>query len=642
MGVNPATMILRGMALVPLLSALCGGASVEAPPLSSPGAPRDVGMADLPLEVRDILFSILDLVDYVRFLTASPGALLLRASAHYEEDRLKRGAERLTRFERGEEECDDDGPQVEDLITGVRILIGLRSGLPMRCRMASRDKLARQFERVHARCESFCTGSLWSATCFAGLIDRIELHSLYAHLDGQFVSRNGAAMMRGAALIGDFETLQFLVQTTNTAWEVAAELVASAIAQGGSRSLFKKILAHASLAPFMSVAFHQLLVKLGRDQLFEHFAKRSRDRTSEVPPQLVETVCELSCVHQRAIMVHYLVKYFPEHLGQLKLSASLRRTIEAGNMEILKTLLWDAINDEKRTNIQLTVGDRIGMLESAVQHGRIGMLEFLLREYKMELGDVRESDLQRIFAMAVEGGHLEAIRLLLQEGPDGHPLIADLGFDSLASDVLGALGRSGRMDVIDEFFRRQAGGDRRFVTFGFGAGANKLLRAACGADNLDFVRFLLQRDAATGNFILPGIDPAADHNDALVLAARRGHLRVVAELLQLDAQGNPLYPGVDPAADDNCMLRVAVACERFPVVEFLLQLVTRSDGTVAYRYPGIDVAVQDDYILRTAVERQDRALLELLLRRDANRRFVLPGMRVPLHLVAPLERLGMV
>ena len=69
-------------------------------------------------------------------------------------------------------------------------------------------------------------------------------------------------------------------------------------------------------------------------------------------------------------------------------------------------------------------------------------------------------------------------------------------------------------------------------------------------------------------FLLRGIDPAAEDNDALRWAAGEGHLTVVQYLVSLV----PQFPRIDPAAGDNLALRWAAENGHLTVVKVRLCL----------------------------------------------------------------------
>ena len=90
---------------------------------------------------------------------------------------------------------------------------------------------------------------------------------------------------------------------------------------------------------------------------------------------------------------------------------------------------------------------------------------------------------------------------------------------------------------------------------------NAWLEMATNQGHKDVVQFLCE---------LPldrGVDPAADSNHALVLAALHGHRNVVQYLCEL-----PLDRGIDPAVGHNWALRWAAENGHFDVVKYLCEL----------------------------------------------------------------------
>jgi ankyrin repeat protein len=89
------------------------------------------------------------------------------------------------------------------------------------------------------------------------------------------------------------------------------------------------------------------------------------------------------------------------------------------------------------------------------------------------------------------------------------------------------------------------------------------------------------------------VDPSADHNCAILLAAQNGHLAVVERLLQ-DVR-------VDPSAHNNDAVRWAARCGQLAVVERLL------------RDERVDPTAGDNYAVRQAARNGHLAVVDRLL-----------------------------
>jgi hypothetical protein len=106
------------------------------------------------------------------------------------------------------------------------------------------------------------------------------------------------------------------------------------------------------------------------------------------------------------------------------------------------------------------------------------------------------------------------------------------------------------------------------------------------------------------------VDPAANDNYVIRLAAQQGHLTVVDRLLQDERAAQDVR--VDPAANDDCVIRLAAQQGHLTVVDRLLQ-----DERV-------DPAANDNYAIRVASEKGHSAAVDRLMRaaaRDARAAF---------------------
>ena len=595
-------------------------------------------LVSLPIEIRDLLFTGWNLIEYGQFLLSSPLTQQLRATDFYEKALLTRSAMEIGAIERSRAH-DVDTEHMDSLIRHACILIRLHSRLPIawtESEESTTKLMARHFMQFYNRCALLSPLTIWHITCFASLVGDNTLRTLYPHLSISFCKQHQILMMQAAALIGDYDALEKVVNSSHLGWTITVAYIAPFLAQNGSTELFTKVSSHVSPDALPRTAFHENLIKFNKIDLLEHYL-HGLDENALFISEYVQKLCELMCLYQRTGMIQTLATLVPQSLDTIDLNHSLQSVIKAGNCQIFKVLLGDCKKHTRRNNQRIRNEDIAAMLKLIAESNRSEMLDFLLDNYQPPLEALQEDTLRLVFAEAAKCGHFAVMESLLGAKRDGRSLINDLGQGDDQDPILTGVALGGHISVLEYLLARRATGDRRFAKLDIAANINRLFRLACGANRLGFVRFLLRLNPETGEFLFPNVDPAG----ALVLVARWGQLDVIRELLSQDHTGAFIYSTVDPAVDDNLPLLQAVCCSHHAVVEFLLQTTIDAKGKTRYRFPGIDVAARNFYIIHTAVERRDLKLLAFLMRRDQNRRFLLPGMQIPLELVAPLQELRM-
>lgn len=595
-------------------------------------------LVSLPIEIRDLLFTGWNLIEYGQFLLSSPLMQQLRATDFYEKALLTRSAMEIGAIDSSRAH-DVDTEHMDSLIRHARILIRLRSRLPIAW-TESEDStiklMAGHFMQVYDQCALLSPLTIWHITCFASLVGDNALRTLYPHLSRSFRKQHRIRMMQAAALIGDYDALETVVNSSHLSWTITVAYIAPFLAQNGSTELFSKVSSHVGPNVFSRTVFHTNLIKFNKIDLLEHYL-HGLDVNALFISEYVQKLCDLMCCYQRTEMIQKLATLAPQSLDTIDLNHSLQSVINAGNCQIFKVLLGDCKKHTRRNNQRIRNEDIAAMLKLIAGNNRSEMLDFLLENYQPPLEALQENTLRLAFAEAAKRGHFAVMESLLGATRDGRSLINDLGQGDDQDPILTGVALGGQIAVLEYLLARHATGDCRFVKLDIAANINRLFRLACGANRLGFVRFLLRLNPETGEFLFPNIDPAG----ALVLVARGGQLDVIRELLSQDHTGAFIYSTMDPAVEDNLPLLQAACCSQHAVVEFLLQTTIDAKGKTRYRFPGINVAARSFYIIHIAVERRDLKLLAFLMRRDQNRRFLLPGMQIPLELVAPLQELRM-
>lgn len=602
-------------------------------------------LAELPIEVRDMIFSYLSIREYADLLVLSSDARLLRGSAFFEYDLLRRSAVHLGRTIR---QYGAGAGELEDILDGVRMLIGLCSGLPSD--EEKRDDvtlrgMAHRLEETFQMYAALSTSPLWRQTCFASLVGNNKLRRLHPYLSKTYRQRHRDLMKNYAAAIGDYKLLTYLIDDSQTGWNSVMPTIVAEIARQRSMVLFKKIVSHVSLNKLVEHGFGRHLVRHNSMALFQILLDGLNvvDNPSHGPA--IREILDAACEYGQSEMINALFTSFPNHFTSLHIMDRVKRAVDAGDFSLFKALLWDGAGEGGRRDVRLGDAFIWSMLRRALQKHRLEMFEFLLFTYAPRLASTSRRKCLELFARAAGDGNFPVMRLLLNAGPDGMLLIEDLEFNAPEGLILTAVARAGRSDVLDYFMQKKEAGDARFGEFNPSVNAHLVLRKAACSGRAELVRCLLRHREAI---------PASSKNRALIGAAHGGHVDVVKELLLRDDRGDLFHSDVNPAVNDNEPLILAFTRGHLAVARLLLRVKGEEGrggrgegegggggrGTLVYALPGIDVTARGHAALTAAVGRRDLEMIRFLLRSDERGRFILPGMQIPEHLLPALEELG--
>lgn len=339
----------------------------------------------------------------------------------------------------------------------------------------------------------------------------------------------------------------------------------------------------------------------------------------------------------------------------------------AGNHEIVRDTFGHQCIDWSHNDLNKC-------LLYVIEHGTVDLLGFLLREnneyWKKELlskiflgaliyhaaywnkvdilglflVDLAEHEafsicsiLPKAFAVAVASGSLEAMRFLLGTDWQRH-FLSESEAGWTFSDIEVHAVNSGRIEMVQELEALKGGTfgkvDLRFKTLDWAMTENAPLRLACHRGFANIAQHLLRVDAEN-NFINPGIDPGARHNDSLVTACRNGHFDIVRLLLTMKDDKTQLYPTVKVDAQHNAPLIYAITYGHLDIVKLLLQQVRGDDGTLGYKYSGVDPTAQNHYPVTISAMTGHVAILEFLLQNHH------PGIEIPKRLWTLVTRRGL-
>lgn len=618
---------MRGW-IVPLLGLLAACSSASS---AATAAAADVtGFAHLSVELREHIFDLLDIEDYFGFLGGPPDLQRLRGTAEFELGLLGR----LARQVKGLSSIFGTSERrLEDIFNDVQRFLGLFYGLPATYAgedVAMLKKRALDFEQIYSECAALSKVKPWHFVCFAALIKENNFSLLYPHLSPDFCTRNRETMEVAAAMNGDYLTLKCLLDSTHQTWRSMSSQIAYGIAYSGSTKLLEAIERDLGAPELNNDALCFHLISLGRSELFRRVLERLRT-TREVlrMSPSISSIVPNAIRHRRFEMIRDFADVFPRLFQTITIKSWLCALVRADDLPALKMILWDEREHCRRRNKHTDEDDfTLEMVRVAARNNRVRVLRFLLFDY-CPRRLISNGNMQRILRGAAAKGHMAVLDLLLGRWPDGAFLINGIDFETEPSLVLVGIAQQGQLGVLNYFLARKEQGDERFARFSLAASSNILLRTACALAQVELVRFLLAHEE---------VDPSVPKHQSLLNAINHGSLEIVQELLKLDDEGGLVHATIDLAEKGQYPLVFAANHGRWEIVEFLLQVRRNEDGgAYVYVFPGIDVNARNGRVLAAAIEAHNDAIIRLLLRRDDDDRFVLPGLQIPEALVSKLE-----
>ena len=525
----------------------------------------------------------------------------------------------------------------EEIIASAKSLIKTRLGLPLvrsKSEYEADTEMPAKFVDTFQVCLSVNPASHeWLRTCLSVVMEDFPCRQL-TMIPQDFFKTYISHMMRAAATNDDYSQLCTIMKVVKIDEQAAAKVVASSIARGGSVKIFKKAF-KSSQQSFEHKGFYLTLIKLNKKELFQEYLRKLKTGNEQAYLKMLKTLFWYCCIYQRPDLVQVFLVEASRVLLQLDLSECLANLIENDKSDQL-TIIFQALENAWARRSSRAVRQRTVWTPSDMTIGRLLDLGLDLGRFKMIRTivwtesplQITEAHLHTALCTVIKKGHVGAIKFLLGKGKERKHLITNLGLDYEDGSTLVAIGASDNINVLQFFVRRSEKGDPRFREFRVGMRENKIFCTACSEGSYDLVKYLLRRNEETGEMVFPDVDPAARNNMPLVYAIK--HLNIVQELLRQDDNGAMSYPGVAVTAD------VLMAASRGPldVFEFILQTVIDKDGIIRYKFPEIDITVNDHALLMALTRRQDVAKLQFMKRCDEKGRYILPGMLIPVNILA--------
>lgn len=139
---------------------------------------------------------------------------------------------------------------------------------------------------------------------------------------------------------------------------------------------------------------------------------------------------------------------------------------------------------------------------------------------------------------------------------------------------------------------------RRFPTINPAAATNSIFQIAVKSNKMDIVECLLYM---TDRF--PSIDPTDGDSEAIIIAARYGHLKMLKFLLSL--QKGP-FPHITPISHRNQAIKDAAYFENMDIVYYLLS------NEIIQRFPKVLKATRDVNFLSSLIKNREYSLFRKL------------------------------
>ena len=501
---------------------------------------------------------------------------------------------------------------VNMLLASLRFVMQASSQLPNSFEPGTEynsDDLARRLESSYEQCAGYSNNDLWKRTCLAALVSRVSPFSnLFPYLSPDFVAQEIVRMLQAVAMVGDISTLDYLLAKHNLPkddW--LAGIIIPGIASGGSVESYAQIVSLIPAVAAMSLSLLFATVEYNQEELFEHLFHLVVDQmdSTEFPlDRMHNAICEqgslkmLDCLHHR----------FPHHLEDNLKYKCLHHATNTGNLEIMAYLLSDQFT--------LHPSAIVPIINHGIRNNRKEAIKLILAYPQLWMADEFQKSFHEIFAVAAETANYYAIRKLLNCAEQHCPVNSDssptglINLNGGGNLLLKRIITKDQPVILKHLLDLKSSSDNSLLRQ-WNVAENKysILELACHYGRLEILRLLLHKDE-TGEFLIPGINDAANTN-AFLVACAAGHLEIVRELLMLDMHGAPIYPHVIPAFKDNLAMFLVAKNNYNDILQFLLQ--KQSGPKSAYVFAGIDPTVKSNIVLKVAASEGHLAIVATLL-----------------------------
>lgn len=553
--------------MVPLRQACLGVfLSLTAKATLVPAGDSKLQFSQLSPEIRENIYKGFSILDYAALLRTSVNSRSLIGATDFFERKLLEESLVQLRFWR--DQSVDDLSILEQIYGAVRTVVRSRSALPIVFKTTSEPNIsdvASRFVNAFRDCSSYHEGLAWRKNCMAALISGNILPKIFTAISEDFRNENFNLFLQAAALNGDMQTLDFLLQMKSLNRDhLMVKVFLDDIIRNGSISGFQAV---KSRYPQLDQWYSSVLcsaVVYQQKSLFAHVMACMTENLDK-KKTLAEEVFVAAFSYGGLKMIQFIAEDYLPFFSKEVIAWCLDQASKDGNLPLVKYFLGRG--KEKFVLSESHIG---GMIINAAKENRVAVLQFLLYEMLIQPDMDFADSLTAAFEKASVKGHVAVLDLLLRKRAD--EAVPRTNFDpfQLHSMVMGVV-RTGKPDILRYFFAKQLENDPRFQALDFAANDNEALLLACkNKDRLDVVKFFLCRDEASNEYVFPNIDPGAQENSALLFACERGLVEIVEELLRLDDNGAQVHSTVIPAAHDNEPLLLACQGGHTSIVELCL------------------------------------------------------------------------
>lgn len=580
-------------------------------------------LLQLAPELRDNIFDHLAVHEYANYLEHNPRVPLdrmPRATDHLERKMMTREAEEYNMLDFSHEA---DRPRMREILHGLYVITRAHNVRVL-------HDLPAEAGKIFESCASLSPSYEWRLACMMALVKE-GTSETFGLLSEEFLAVNRQLILEAAAAVGDEQQLDWFRGNPVFARSGCLEYAfLRGVAFGGLIHVFQWLTRNYSIhESFMRMLLHDT-IKYGQFELFQHLLSIvSTKITWPLRSQVVADFFHRACGYGELQFVRHLHETFPHHLGYSLLNQCLCLAARSGNISILEHFLGDGDGAARDKPSFLSMVQPTRVLKEAMLDHQGRSLQFVLPRLLKGHRDEIVGEYLEIFAEATSRQNLRAIDLLLGWEDDAGSLLApEMRLVGRSQQILKDIASEGRVDVLKHLISRYRDADGainpRFEAFSLSTLDNIALRLACQYGRVEMVRFLL---AGGDEAIFAGIDAGALRSECVLLACEEGHLDTLQELLRVDEQGRLVHSTVDPLVSEHRPLLLAAEKGHLAMVAFLLQKAPQSDHPEDYLFEGIEEGIVA--ALRAAVQRRHLAVVEFLLARDKTGRYCNPGVSIP-------------
>lgn len=408
-----------------------------------------VSLEELPAEVLEGVFVHLDLCDYANYLKSGKTALLTRATSDMALLLMRRAARDSSLREGGTPWGLKRSTEIFSALQTVVRAHYAPSAADVESSLAL-DELAGQVETCFEACAALGGEGDWDWTCMAGLCGPHTLKPLVSAFSEPFVARNRDALLFVAASVGDLDLVETLLSHGGRESPSVQNAIRGGVTLHGSEEVLEAVL---DLIPSMVDSVLDFLLTaayFNASRLVAALLRRmERLQSPSVMRETIRKVFLCACSYGLVSTLRALVTTVPHRLPNVsQIRGELLRVVERGRLDLIQCLTWDP--DRRGARMVLASEDLESLAFSAIDHGQIRILEYLLLDWE-DASRLRSGiNLGALLRAAIRRESHEAMSLLLGVDRSGHFLLPELACDVILNEAV----HSGHTTVIQHLGNR--------------------------------------------------------------------------------------------------------------------------------------------------------------------------------------------